>query len=84
MPDEIRSVFRKCDLDLMPSVAFAHFLKFLCFYHLGNQRGKREAFRDLQLTVIEGYFIIQDNFNHRIKNANLCLQIAQEMLIQNS
>ena len=80
LPDEIRCVFGKYDLTMMPSVVFGQFLKFLCFCQLGNQRGKQEAFRDLQLTVIERYFIRQDHL--RIKNANLCLQIAQEMMFK--
>ena len=87
LPDEIRCVFGmtflgKYQLTMMPSVVLAHFLKFLCCCHLGNQRGKQEAFRDLQLTIIERYFFSQ--YQDIIENANLCLQIAQEMMIQNS
>ena len=80
--DEIRCVLWVAEMTDIPSVVFAHLLKFLCFCHLGNQRGKQEAFRDLQLTIIERYFISQNQ--DIIENANLCFQIAQEMMIQNS
>ncbi|CAC5414219.1 unnamed protein product [Mytilus coruscus] len=41
----------------IPPVVFAHFLQFLCFYHLNDTRQVRNSLCDLQLTLEENYFI---------------------------
>ncbi|CAC5387574.1 unnamed protein product [Mytilus coruscus] len=38
-------------------VVYAHFLCFLCHYHLNNTRQCRDSLQDLQLTIEENYFI---------------------------
>ncbi|CAC5364435.1 unnamed protein product [Mytilus coruscus] len=45
----------------VPPVVHAHFLSFLCHYHLNNVREYRRSLRDLQLTIAEKYFIGDDS-----------------------
>ncbi|CAC5364434.1 unnamed protein product [Mytilus coruscus] len=44
----------------IPPVVYAHFLSFLCHYHLNNVRECRNSLQDLQLTIVEDYFIRKD------------------------
>ncbi|CAC5425476.1 unnamed protein product [Mytilus coruscus] len=44
----------------VPPVVYAHFLSFLCHYHLNNVRECRNSLRDLELTIAEDYFIGED------------------------
>ncbi|CAC5414220.1 unnamed protein product [Mytilus coruscus] len=41
----------------VPPVVCAHFLFFLCHYHLNNVEQYRNSLQDLQLTIQENYFI---------------------------
>ncbi|CAG2197107.1 unnamed protein product [Mytilus edulis] len=42
---------------IIPPVAYAHFLSFLCYYHLNNVRECQISFQDLNLTIADKYFI---------------------------
>lgn len=42
---------------LIPPVVYAHFLRFLCHYHLFNVRQCQDSLRDLQLTIEKKYCI---------------------------
>ncbi|XP_052078289.1 uncharacterized protein LOC127716216 [Mytilus californianus] len=44
----------------IPPVVYAHFLSFLCHYHLNNVPELRNSLQDLQLTIDEDYFIGED------------------------
>ncbi|CAC5425475.1 unnamed protein product [Mytilus coruscus] len=44
----------------IPPVVYAHFLSFLCHYHMNNVRAYRNSLRDLQLTIDEDYFMGKD------------------------
>lgn len=41
----------------VPPVVYAHFLLFLCHYHLNNTRQYQDSLLDLQLTIEKNYFI---------------------------
>lgn len=44
---------------------YAHFLYFLCHFHLNNYSQYQDALRDLQLTIEESY-LIQGNFSKAV------------------
>ncbi|CAC5391239.1 unnamed protein product [Mytilus coruscus] len=41
----------------IPPLVYAHFLRFLCHYHLNKPQQCRDSIRDLKLTVVENSFI---------------------------
>ena len=79
IPSEIIGIDGGHNFIILPSVVFAHFLKFLCFSHLGNRREKYDALRDLLGTIKEAYFIIGSEYY--MTNTFLCLEIARKMMI---
>ncbi|VDI04479.1 Hypothetical predicted protein [Mytilus galloprovincialis] len=52
-PDELQMK----EHTLIPSIVYAHFLCFLCHYHLKNSRQCWDSLRDLQLTIEQNYLI---------------------------
>ncbi|VDI33852.1 Hypothetical predicted protein [Mytilus galloprovincialis] len=44
----------------IPPIVYAHFMSFLCHYHMNNMRECRSSLRDLQLTIAENYFMGKD------------------------
>ncbi|CAC5387557.1 unnamed protein product [Mytilus coruscus] len=46
------------EIGRIPPVVYAHFLCFLCHYHLNNTRKCRESLQDLKLTVDEKYVMV--------------------------
>ncbi|CAC5414224.1 unnamed protein product [Mytilus coruscus] len=55
-PVEIQNMQNET-LQSIPPVVFAHFLRFLCYYHLNDNRQCQNSLCDLQLTIEENYFI---------------------------
>ena len=45
---------------VLSPVAYSHFLRFLCYYHLNNVNLCYNALADLQLTISEDYFILDN------------------------
>ncbi|CAC5393323.1 unnamed protein product [Mytilus coruscus] len=62
----------------IPAVVYLNMLSFLCVYHLGDNRGKLNALRDLELTIRERYFILPSD--KEVEMANNCFQIAKSMM----
>lgn len=56
VPDEIK-IEGKDRIRIIASAVFAHFLCFLCHYHLHNTRQCMDSLRNLQLTIKDKYFI---------------------------
>ena len=44
----------------IPPVVYSHLLRFLCYYHLNNINQCYNALADLQLTISEDYFILDN------------------------
>ncbi|CAC5379440.1 unnamed protein product [Mytilus coruscus] len=63
---------------VIPSVVYLNMLSFLCLYHLGDDRGKLDALRNLELTIRKKYFIVPNEKN--FQSSNICLQIAKSMM----
>ncbi|XP_071124303.1 uncharacterized protein [Mytilus edulis] len=57
-PDELQMEEKQ----FIPPILYAHFLRFLCHYHLKNSRQCLDSIMDLQLTIEENYFIQSDDF----------------------
>lgn len=77
LPDELKpSIFHQ--IFIIPPVVYSYLLQFLCYHHLGNYRGKQNALHDLDLTISERYFILD---NGRIlKTVNASLDIVNALL----
>ncbi|CAG2186335.1 unnamed protein product [Mytilus edulis] len=60
----------------IPPVVYCNMLLFLCFHHLHDASGKRNAVRDLELTIRAMCFIDEDNFG----TVDRCLEIINEMI----
>ncbi|XP_071179924.1 uncharacterized protein [Mytilus edulis] len=73
IPQDVRK-----DIFRIPAVVYLNMLSFLCLYHLGDDRGKLNALRDLELTIRKKYFIFPCNLYYQI--ANKCLRIAKSMM----
>lgn len=58
LPYEIISLITDESLYFPPFV-YSYLLQCLCCYHLGDVRGKQNALHDLELTIKEGYFIVE-------------------------
>ncbi|CAC5387569.1 unnamed protein product [Mytilus coruscus] len=56
IPNELQ-IMVKTQECVIPPVVYAHFLSFLCHYHLNNTSQCRDSIQDLQLTIEEKYFI---------------------------
>jgi tetratricopeptide (TPR) repeat protein len=61
----------------LPPVVCSHFLRFLCYYHLNNVTQCLTVLADLQLTISEDYFIL--NNRHRANSYN-CLGVAYALI----
>jgi tetratricopeptide (TPR) repeat protein len=48
------------DTHVLSPVVYSHFLRFLCYYHLNNVNLCYSALADLQLTISEDYFILDN------------------------
>lgn len=56
VPDELR--FKGEDIgQLIAPVVYAHFLRFLCYYHLYDYRQYRKSLQNLKLSIEEKHFI---------------------------
>ena len=64
---------------ILSPVVYSHFLSFLCHYHLNNVNQCYSALADLQLTISEDYFILN---NRQRSNSYNCLGVAY-VLIRN-
>ncbi|XP_063411847.1 uncharacterized protein LOC134694730 [Mytilus trossulus] len=60
----------------IPAVVYLNMLSFLCVYHIGDNRGKLNALRDLELTIRERYFILPCDKEMVIQ----CFQIVKSMM----
>ncbi|XP_071128233.1 uncharacterized protein [Mytilus edulis] len=61
---------------VLPPVVYAHFLGFLCHYHLQNSWQYRNSLRDLQLTIQENSLIPGDNMKSKCYNIlGICFQL---------
>lgn len=61
-----------------PLVVYLNVLLYFCLHHLGDNNGKIIALQDLELTISERYFII--NNKEQLKTANQCLSIAKSII----
>ena len=61
----------------LPPVVYSHFLRFLCYYHLNNVNLCYNALVDLQLTISEDYFILNNMQRSRSYN---CLGVAFQLI----
>ena len=61
----------------LPPVVCSHFIRFLCYYHLNNVTQCLSVLADLQLTISEDYFIL--NNRHRANSYN-CLGVAYALI----
>ncbi|CAC5414214.1 unnamed protein product [Mytilus coruscus] len=68
VPDELR-IDADDKILLTAPVAYTHFLRFLCHWHLHNTRLCRDSLRDLPLTIAENYFIA--NLKEKASSYNL-------------
>ncbi|VDI64467.1 Hypothetical predicted protein [Mytilus galloprovincialis] len=71
----IQKGFAKC-VCIIPAVVFLNMLSFLCVYHSGDNRGKLNALRDLELIIRERYFILPC-YKEKVIH---CFQIAKSMM----
>ena len=62
---------------ILPPVVYSHFLSFLCHYHLNNVNQCYSALADLQLTIFEDYFILN---NMQRSNSYNCLGVAYALI----
>ena len=57
----------------LPPVVYSHFMCFLCHYHLNNVNQCHSALADLQQTISEDYFILN---NRQRSTSYNCLDVA--------
>jgi tetratricopeptide (TPR) repeat protein len=61
----------------LPPVVYSHFIRFLCYYHLNNVTRCLSVLADLQITISEDYFIL--NNRHRANSYN-CLGVSYALI----
>lgn len=61
-----------------PPVVYLNVLNYFCLHHLEDCSSKMVALRDLELTVREKYFIIENK--EQLTTANQCIDIAKNMI----
>ncbi|XP_071142022.1 uncharacterized protein [Mytilus edulis] len=77
LPDELKSLIVG-KYFCIPPVVYSYLLQFLCFYQLGNNRGKHDALHDLELTVRNQYLIRPDKFT--LRNIYKSLEIVRSLI----
>ncbi|VDI01961.1 Hypothetical predicted protein [Mytilus galloprovincialis] len=77
LPDELKPFIAKQRLSF-PPVVFSYLLQFLCFYQLGDDRGKHNALHDLELTIRKRFFIFPNRAN--LRKVHKCLEIVRALL----
>ncbi|VDI33826.1 Hypothetical predicted protein [Mytilus galloprovincialis] len=78
LPTELLPVTDIVGVTTFPPVVYCNVLLFLCFHHLRDSQSKLAAFRDLQLTMTEMYFIKLAPRTYDI--VNKCYEILRNMI----
>ncbi|XP_052102994.1 uncharacterized protein LOC127736485 [Mytilus californianus] len=76
LPTELITLTTICKYVKIPPVVYCNMLLLLCFHHLHDASGKRNAVRDLELAIREMCFFDEDNFG----TVDRCLEISNEMI----
>lgn len=75
LPNELKPLIEDgSSISLLPAF-YSHILLFLCCHHIGDNRGKLNAQRDLELAVREIYFVFSNGL--ALKTAQKCLNIVK-------
>ncbi|CAC5412434.1 unnamed protein product [Mytilus coruscus] len=74
IPDELQ-IFVSNGQTSFPSTSYAHFLNFLCHYHLENDSQCHDSFQDLQLVIKEHYLITEKREGAAYILLNVALQL---------
>lgn len=77
LPDVYSEDIRTRESVYLPPVVYLHFLHFLCAHKQKQCKEKKQAFRNLQTTVEEKYFNVNDVM---LLSAHALLMIAYTML----
>ncbi|XP_052076242.1 uncharacterized protein LOC127714241 [Mytilus californianus] len=75
VPDELHF-----HINGLPPVVYAHFICFLCHFHLKNRRQTWNSLRDLQLTIEENFFIAIQAYKALSYNIlGICFQLLGDI-----
>ena len=75
IPEELQTEVQDYYFDV-PPVVMSHCLKFLCYHRLYNIVNRRQALRDLYLTIKARYFVSQDTLSNSLTILGLCNEIV--------
>ncbi|VDI62177.1 Hypothetical predicted protein [Mytilus galloprovincialis] len=75
IPEELQLEVENHKIDI-PPVFMSYCLRFLCYHHLGDISNRRQALRDLYLTVNNGQFITPTSHSDSLTILGVCNEIS--------
>ncbi|VDI57443.1 Hypothetical predicted protein [Mytilus galloprovincialis] len=75
IPEELQLEVEHSAMNILPNV-MSYCLRFLCYHHLGDIPNKRQALRDLDITVKDNVIISNDAVSHALTLLGVCFEIS--------
>ncbi|XP_071146160.1 uncharacterized protein [Mytilus edulis] len=75
IPEELQLEVEHSGMNILPNV-MSYCLRFLCYHHLGDIPNKRQALRDLDITVKDNVIISNDAVSHALTLLGVCFEIS--------
>ena len=66
-------------LYVMPPVAYAHSIMFLCFHHLRDDANKIKSIRRLEEVVIGKYYVLDRHFSNALTLLGACYEVIGDL-----
>ncbi|XP_052083748.1 uncharacterized protein LOC127721112 [Mytilus californianus] len=75
IPGELQLEVQDRDIDI-PVIVMSHSLRFLCYHHFGDRSNKKQALRDLHLTLEDQHNILPGKLSESFTILGVCYEIS--------
>ena len=80
VPVEFQPEVNHCrPLYVMPPVAYAYSIKFLCFHHMGDSENKIKTLRHLEEVVLGKYYVLDRHFSNALTLLGACYEVFGDL-----
>ena len=81
VPKEFQPEVNHCrPLYVMPPVAYAYSIQFLCYHHLNDSENKIKAIRRLEKVVLGKYFVLDRHFSNALTLLGACYETIGDLI----
>ena len=80
VPVEFQPEVNNCrPLYVMPPVAYAYSIQFLCFHHLSDSENKTKTLRHLEEVVMAKYYVLDRHFSNALTLLGACYEVIGDL-----